>query len=200
MRRVVTMTMRFLLLAALIAGTAHAQSAGEFLFLSPMGEPFRGTLAAPPEAAWFDGTDTNHDGKLSATEMTRDAERFFRLLDLDASGEIDPRENERYELQIVPEVSGLVAARTYDPTVEGQDILKGGAQAPRTYRPGGAAKFSYFGFPQPVMAADTNFNRGVSAREFERAAEQRFVMLDTNGDRVLERGELPKPPRRKAKR
>jgi hypothetical protein len=194
------MTIRFLVLATLLAAPAYAQSAGELLFLSPMGEPFRGTIEAPPEAAWFDGADSNRDGRLAAVEMARDAERFFKLLDVDASGEIDPRENERYELQIAPEVSGRVATRAYDSSVEGADILKGGLQAPRTYRPGGAALFSYFGFPQPVMAADANFNRGVSAREFERAAEQRFAMLDTNGDRVVERGELPKPPRRKVRR
>lgn len=196
----VVTTMRFLLLAALAAAPAHAQSAGDLLFISPMGEPFRGTIAAPPEAAWFDGADTNHDGKLSLAEITGDAARFFRLLDVDASGEIDPQENERYELHVVPEVSGRTAPRVYDPSIEGQDVLRGGAQPPITYRAGGASRFSYFGFAQPVMAADTNFNRGVSAREFERAAEQRFAMLDTDGNRLVERGELPKPPRRKVKR
>jgi hypothetical protein len=200
------MTIRLPLLAALgalsLAGPALAQSDAEFLFLSPMGEPFRGTREAPPEAAWFDGTDANHDGKLSPAEMVKDAERFFKLLDVDANGEIDPREMERYELVLVPEVSGGgAAARGYDSSVEGVDIMAGGPSGSPRYRArGGATSFSYLGMPQPVIAADTNFNRGVSAREFERAAEQRFQLLDLNGDRTIEREELPRPPRRKAAR
>jgi hypothetical protein len=198
------MTIRFPLLAAALgaaslAGPAHAQSDAEFLFLSPMGEPFRGTREAPPEAAWYDGTDANHDGKLSPAEMVKDAERFFKLLDMDASGEIDPREMERYELVLVPEVSGGgAAARVHDSQVDGE-VLAGGLTGGARYRArGGATSFSYLGMPQPVIAADTNFNRGVSAREFERAAEQRFQLLDLNGDRTIEREELPRPPRRKA--
>ncbi|MDB5693035.1 MAG: hypothetical protein JWO81_2098, partial [Alphaproteobacteria bacterium] len=36
--------------------------------------------------------------------------------------------------------------------------------------------------PEPVMAADADMNRGVSAAEFRHAADQRFLILDLNRD------------------
>src|SRR3954469_19290295 len=61
------------------------------LFISPMGEPFRGTHDGPaPQDAWFDGADANHDGALSEDEMIADAARFFAALDQRKDGEIDP--------------------------------------------------------------------------------------------------------------
>lgn len=56
----------------------------------------------------------------------------------------------------------------------------------------GAARFSFFDYPEPVTVADTNFNRGVDPREFRDAAAERFAMLDTNHDGKLTRAELPK--------
>ncbi len=61
-----------------------------------------------------------------------------------------------------------------------------------TYGKQGAARFSYFDFPEPVTIADTNFNRGVDPAEFDRAADARFAMLDKNGDGRIERKELPR--------
>ena len=46
--------------------------------------------------------------------------------------------------------------------------------------------------PEPVTAADTNLNRGVSPEEFDQAATKRFALLDKNGDGFLERDELPR--------
>lgn len=56
----------------------------------------------------------------------------------------------------------------------------------------GAARFGFFDFPEPVTVADTNLNRGVDPAEFERAANDRFDMLDRNHDGVIQRGELPR--------
>ncbi len=61
-----------------------------------------------------------------------------------------------------------------------------------TYGKQGAARFSYFDFPEPVTVADTNFNRGVDPTEFQHAADVRFAMLDKNGDGKIERNELPR--------
>ena len=36
----------------------------------------------------------------------------------------------------------------------------------------GAARFGYFDYPEPVVVADTNFDRGVDAREFRAAADK----------------------------
>jgi len=42
------------------------------------------------------------------------------------------------------------------------------------------------------VVADTNFDRGVDAKEFRVAADKRFALLDKNGDGKLEKSELPK--------
>lgn len=55
----------------------------------------------------------------------------------------------------------------------------------------GAARWSYIGLPEPVTAADTNFNRGVDTNEFLTAADQRFMLLDRNGDGYITPNELP---------
>jgi Ca2+-binding EF-hand superfamily protein len=60
----------------------------------------------------------------------------------------------------------------------------------------GAARFSFFDYPEPVVAADRDFNRGISPDEFQAAADSRFDALDTNGDGMIKRAELPRfdPP------
>lgn len=57
------------------------------LFISPMGEPFRGE---DPIGAWFAGADANHDGVVTEAEFIADADRVFLLLDREHDGEIDP--------------------------------------------------------------------------------------------------------------
>lgn len=178
------------------AAAAAAQEAGARLFVSPMGEPFLGSDAAPPDMAWFDAADANHDAWLSVAEMRGDAARYYKLLDTDRSGEIDPVEIERYEIEIAREIalrdrgvqsgSGGLEANPFAGMPEGPARYVG---------KDGAAPFNYFGLPEPVASADANFNRGVSGSEFLRAAEQRFAMLDTNHDGAIERGELPPAPR-----
>jgi len=159
-------------------------------FISPMGQPFHGTDAAPdPERAWFDSADGNRDGTISRAEFQGDASRFFAMLDRKHDGEIDPDDIDYYENTVAPEVrsgsggAGMVAA--------GPDS-EGGGKAP-AYDAGklGAARFSYFQLPEPVTAADRNFNRGVDAREFADAADKRFASLDKNHDGKLGWDELP---------
>lgn len=191
----------------LLAGAAHAQDTppaqGDLLFISPMGEPFFGTREAPPEVAWFNGVDVNHDGKITLSEMTDDAARFFKTLDTDNNGEIGQAEIEHYETVIVPQVADRLSSSGigYDPTLNGPDSLSDGPDTPHSYSAHqGAALFSYFDTPEPVIAADTNFNRGVSWNEFAAAAARRFRMLDANNDAVLQEAELPEPPRAKVKK
>jgi hypothetical protein len=193
--------MRFPLLALAslcIASPAAAQQGGDLLFVSPMGEPFLGSKDATPDLAWFDGADANHDGKLSLAEMRADAVRFYKTLDTDGSGEIDPVEIERYETLIAREIAlrDRGGGPAGDATLDGPDSLSDAPQGPVHYvGEGGAALFNYFGLPEPVASADANFNRGVSGQEFLRAAEQRFQMLDTNHDGAVARDELPPLPR-----
>jgi hypothetical protein len=65
----------------------------------------------------------------------------------------------------------------------------------------GATRFGLLDLPEPVIAADTNFNRGVSKEEFRKAAHQRFVALDLDHRgrltlALLETVVPPPPPRR----
>jgi hypothetical protein len=178
------------------------------LFVSPMGEPFRGL---DPVRTWFDGTDTDHDGALTPNEFAADAMRFFALLDRGKDGEVDPDDVAYYETVLAPEI------RTGGEGVAGGGVRRGGgrrgggrrggggqggqgfsfgdggaAKAPRyadTRR--GAARYSFFDYPEPVVVADTNFNRGVDPREFRATALDRFAALDKNHDGRITRGELP---------
>ena len=75
------------------------------LFISPMGEPFRGEGRDASMAMWFNGADVDHDARLSRTEFRRDALRFFKTLDGDGNGELSPDEVRHYETVVAPEIS-----------------------------------------------------------------------------------------------
>jgi Ca2+-binding EF-hand superfamily protein len=137
------------------------------IFISPMGEPFRATATSQdPLAAWFAQADTDHDGYLSPDEMQHDAERFFATLDINHDGEIDPDELTRYEEHVAPEITGSQTAGW-------------GENAAQENFPG-ASRYGLLDLPEPVISADTNFNRGVSMDEFRKAAVERFTALDVN--------------------
>jgi Ca2+-binding EF-hand superfamily protein len=123
------------------------------LFMSPMGEPFFGQ-GQDGLTLWFQQADSNHDGILTADELASDAQRFFLTLDTNHDGEIDPDEVTHYETVVAP--AGLAGDETT------------------------AGRFGLLQIPEPVTAADTNFNRGVSADEFRSAANSRFRLLDAS--------------------
>lgn len=155
-------------------------------FISPMGEPFRArSLADDPLARWFGGADRNHDGLLTADEALADADRFFATLDTNQDGAIDPVELDHYELEVAPEIQ--VTMRT---------IPAPGAPRPKALRDrrkaealsvdalmgtGGArqggARYGLLNIPEPVAAADADFDRAVSRAEFRLAAARRFQLL-----------------------
>lgn len=168
-------------------------------FISPMGEPFRaGSGGAAPDLAWFAGADRDHDGRLTLTETRLDAQRFFRTLDTNRDGEIDPDEITRYETEVAPEASvsdffgGAFVGGGAMPDDGGplggatDEINPNQVHKPRpsTARRG-AGRYGYLDIPEPVIAADRDFNRGVSAREFDEAAQQRFHLLDIDNKGYL---------------
>jgi Ca2+-binding EF-hand superfamily protein len=117
-------------------------------FMSPMGETFSADTAGEDGLiAWFRQADRNHDGSVTADEMTADAQRFFGVLDMDHDGEIGPDEITHYE--------------------EAMEARSG--------------RYSLLNIPEPVVSADADFNRGVSADEFRATALKRFQRLDVNG-------------------
>ncbi len=162
-------------------------------FISPMGEPFRARSADDDMLArWFYQADRNRDGRLTLEEMQADADRFFATLDTNHDGEIDPEEMMAYEAEIAPEIQ--VNTRW----IRSPAAASGGTPAPSPSSGGrkrrgdeydgylmhglqGAARYALINMPQPVAAADADFDRAVTLAEFRAAAAQRFQLLDTNG-------------------
>jgi EF hand len=137
------------------------------IFVSPMGEPFRPAARDDNTLAdWFQHADRNSDGQLTLDEMQQDAGRFFAVLDANHDGEIDPDEIAHYENVVAPEIQ--IGTRMGMGAMERDDGHLG------------AARFGLLDLPEPVVSADSNFNRGISLAEFRQAAAQRFVALDVD--------------------
>ena len=159
-------------------------------FISPMGEPFRSRSAEEDTlATWFQQADRSGDALLTSAEMDSDALRFFGTLDRDSNRQILPEEMTAYELQVAPEIQ--VNSRWRDtrgaPRLKTKRVRRSGYDP---YALQGAARYALIDMPQPVAAADTNFDRAVTLDEFRVAAAQRFQLLDRNGDRQLDLPEL----------
>lgn len=191
-----------LLLVALLAAPAAAKPKlppcapkAAQLFISPMGEPFRARKdASYPVAAWFAGADADRDGKLSLAEAVADAERFFVRLDIDGDGEIVPEEVTHYERKVAPEIQ-LFTARGTGRAVERAEVARRDKKGPLPYGgPLGAGRWSLLNLPQPVAAADEDFNRGITRDEFRAAAKTRFLQLDKAGRGWLDLAALPMTP------
>jgi len=163
-----------------ITVTGHAWAP----FISPMGEPFRARTSSDDTLlAWFSQADRNKDGTITADELAADADRFFAKLDTNHDGEIDPVELDQYELEIAPEIQ--VTSRTMrDPGSADQRERRqknAGTNTLMGFRGAlqGGARYALLNIPEPVAAADTDFNRGITLSEFRSAAARRFQLLDT---------------------
>ncbi len=195
-------------LIAAVPTNAQVRSAVESeLFISPMGEPFRGASSGEQLRVWFSRADTNRDGALSLAEMRADADRFFQVLNINHDREIDPAELRVYEEQIAPEirvgissVDGVTSGygRKYRSRLSSEYSKTGTPDAPleRDSVRRGAGRFGLLATPNPVASTDANLNRGISAAEFERAARDRFALLDANHDGHVRLDELPSLPSR----
>ena len=209
-------------LSALIAlaAAAAAPSGGPVVvtgyawapFISPMGEAFRSHSATDDTLAdWFQQADRNHDGELTQGEMVADGDRFFATLDLDHNGQIEPEELVRYEWQLAPEIQVNSKRRRARgepaPAKADRDPLLGGPDKREHRRdrdgdldegPQGAARYALLNMPEPVAAADADFNRAITVPEFRQAAIERFQLLDRQrqGRLTLQglKALLPSPP------
>lgn len=171
---------------------------GPQLFISPAGEPFRAPPGAPyPVVDWFNGADANHDGALRRDEFVADSVRFFNVLDMDHNGVLDGFEVSNYENHVAPEIIGGAApSMRRGPRGLGQDE---DGDTPRRRPEGtnvlqGAALFGLIAEPEPIMAADSDFDGRITKDEAIKAAKTRFALLDVNKDGVLKLDELPKTP------
>ena len=205
-------------LIVLLIATAAASPPdddGRGTFISPMGEPFRGPGGPVAQViAWFNAADADHDGRLTEAEFTADAARFFKTLDTDGDGEIDPAELRHYETVVAPEVhvAGDVGVRGGGGARGGSGGRHGGRggggggggrggrsgsagsedASPPSSRSSsaprgaeGAGRFGLLDLPEPVAAADTDLDRSITRREFAAAASARFDALDTDSDGFL---------------
>jgi hypothetical protein len=209
-------------LAAILPILASAAQASEPItvraypwarFISPMGEPFGArTRDDDPFARWFHQADSNQDGMLTPDEMRADAERFFARLDSDRDGRIGSEERMAYEATIAPEVQvkspwkrtrqEAAASRSSENRNHGDRRSRRSENTIDGYQLDslqGAARYSLLNLPEPVSAADADFNRIVTLDEFRRAASYRFQLLDNNrlGTLSLEslRVHLPSRPK-----
>jgi Ca2+-binding EF-hand superfamily protein len=192
-----------IMLAALLAQSPIASSPSVTVtghqwapFISPMGEPFRANSATDDTLAdWFYQADRNRDGVLTVDEMVKDADRFFATLDTNHDGQIDPDEIAAYEYEIAPEIQVMSRTRRAPgdpPPAARKNNPDEGSSKERRRREDdayaslgmgnslqGGARYSLLNIPEPVAAADTDFNRAVTLEEFRHAAVQRFQLLDT---------------------
>lgn len=181
------------------------------VFISPSGEPFRAAVDAPyAAAAWFAGADADGDGRLTRAEFIRDAERFFRRLDVNGDGVIDGFEIRAYEEEVAPEILPRLGGLR---SGEGQNgelfhdrnggVGRGSAAdrgddrrreritaADTTFS--GAGAFGVLNEPEPVQACDADLDGRVSAAEWRRKSDRRFDLLDPKGVGYLTRDGLPK--------
>ncbi len=178
-------------------------------FISPMGEPFRSQEPGVDLIGrWFSGADKDSSSGVSLAELEQDAARFFTTLDVNSDGEIDPDEMRRYENEIAPEIrmagrsGGAGSGRparirrgggTGGRSGEGTRIQRGAGRGGSRVPAGRSPALGILNLPQPVAAADADFNRGVSREEFRRAAGQRFLRLDRNRDASVTLDELAPP-------
>ncbi len=172
------------------------------VFFSPSGQPFRAKGTDPyPVATWFAQADKDHDGKISRDEFDADAMAFFKVLDRNHDNYISSPENTYYETAVAPEITSIDPRITQPVNYHSESDPDMGADQDQDPTHGryqksiqGASQFSVIDEPQPVRAADANFDFRISVDEWENATAQRFNLLDRNGDGFITTDELPKTP------
>jgi hypothetical protein len=207
-----------LALVLAVAGRAPAQDIQGrrgSLFISPCGRPYRAAPGDPyPVAVWFQQTDRDHDGFIEKSELRADAAAFFAILDTNHDGIIDIDEVNAYERILVPEIlrgrpQATGEARVFLAQMGGgggggggrggggghhRGAPKSSSQTPDAAQSEmvGAAPYGLLAEPEPVTAADTDFNGRITLAEFLAAADRRFEILDVKQTGKIAFEDLPK--------
>jgi hypothetical protein len=207
--------------AAPFVAVSHAAAAAEDddtglpnVFISPCGKPFRAPTGAPyPVVNWFKEADKNGDGRLDRDEFVADAAAFFTVLDFKKTGILSPLEIAFYEQRIAPEILGAglpvgAADRSGEARLWLAQIDQPGSidpsgkdLQPTPPRPKdfdesnqGAAPYSLFEEPEPIMAADMDLNGFIRKANFLKVADMHFTTLDRDEAGYLTLAKLPKTP------
>lgn len=195
------------------------------VFIAPTGKVFRAKEGLPyPVVDWFKQADANHDGKIDKVEFLADAAAFFKVIDRNEDGYITPIEVAFYEQRIAPEILGYRvevgsdgAMRPLRSALLWKTQSTGGVDRPSSIDPAGennpdsaphgpqkldesgagAAPFSFFDEPEPVMAADLSFRGVVSKADYMKLAAIHFGTLDHKGLGYLALADLPETPMQK---
>ena len=186
-------------------------------FMAPVSQPY-------PVVQWFNRIDANKDGKVDKAEFTADAEAFFKRLDANGDGMLTSDEIYVYEHKIVPEIlnhgsasikSGIIRVSMQDLSTIGAiensmpnvSVDSGGSRTTETQEKDaedeaktraalaqGAAFYTFFNDPEPVMSADRNFDFKISHKEFIDQSDRHFARLDPKGRGFFTLADLPRTP------
>ena len=162
-------------------------------FISPMGEPFRARSATDDTLAdWFSQADRNRDGVLTADEMVGRCRPLLRAArhrsemarSIPTSSPITNRRS-RPTFRSCRERGVRPASRRSEASDDRPERSPAHARAmasewrkPSSAIGGGlqgAARYGLLNMPEPVAAADTDFDRGISRAEFSAGRRARFA-------------------------
>jgi hypothetical protein len=189
-----------------VAGVCAAQNiGGTVVFVSPMGQPYRGTAEQPsPFIGWFTRTDADADGRMTFEEFADNAARYFDTLDRNQDGFITSVESQQYWQREAPELfldrSNPRGARrdpelgddpVYNEILRRMNIRN--RRGPPNEPPRGAQGFGMLNDVEPVMSCDHTFDRRVDIEEYAHCARTRFATIDRNSDGAFEKSEAPPP-------
>ncbi|MGA0602040.1 hypothetical protein ACO2Q3_15145 [Caulobacter sp. KR2-114] len=181
------------------------------VFISPAGKPFRAPHGAPyPVVDWFRQADKNSDGKLDHAEFIADAAAFFKELDLNNSGLLDPYDVAMYEHRTAPEIIGGrvrvgdlgpragQAARLWLAQYDDVPVTDGSGDSDQPKKPQtldetlqGASPYSLLPIPEPITAGGLDARGVVTKAAYMAQAERNFSALDEDDRGYLTLDSLP---------
>jgi Ca2+-binding EF-hand superfamily protein len=133
--------------------------------------------------------DTNHDGQIDPDELVHyewtvapEIQVNSRLRRARAPGEKPAKaESDRDSDDSWPSDDGEMRRERHGGDEgEMRRGKHGRSDDPMDHGPQGAARYALLNIPEPVAAADADFNRAITLAEFKDAALERFQLLDRN--------------------